>query len=366
MKLEGKHLIWTNALLFAAVSCVAIVSVGADGRKEPSAFNYNQCWQRSFADQAGVQVGVDAATAYVAVDPALVKAVDMPHGRDLWSAELGGSVVSNLLLTDNALYIVSGLAGPSEASDRRVVRSISKQSGITNWSVPFRSDGRVWLVKTRDTIVAVGESGHVAALAAESGVARWETAISGPVTAEPASAGDRLLLGTAENKLQILSAADGRTLSVLPTKFEPTAVAFVFDGKILAGDERGNLSLLSVNRLERIWNRKHGARIASIAMTGRGALVASFDNFVYMLSDAGGVVWKRRLPARPGTASVSLGTTALLGSGGDEPLYVVDLSNGRILNQLSLPRAVAAVPSGERNIIFLSSGGLSMYSPEGC
>lgn len=366
MKLDGKHLIWTSALLFAMASCVAIVSVGAEGRKVPSAFSYNQCWQRSFPDQAGRQLGVDAGTAYVAFEPAIVKTVDVQHGRDLWSTELGGSVVSNLLVAEKALYIVSGLAGTSEASDQRVVRSISKQTGITNWSVPFRSAGRVWVIRTLDTIVAVGESGHIAALAAESGVARWETAISGPLTAEPALAGGRLLLGTAENKLQILSAADGRTLSVLPTKFEPTAVAFVFDGKILAGDERGNLSLFPVNKPAPIWNHKSGARIASIEMTGRGALVASFDNFVYMLSDAGDVVWKRRLPARPGAASVILGTTALFSSGGDEPLYVVDLSNGRILNQLNLPGAVAAVPSGDRNIIFLSAGGLSMYSPEGC
>lgn len=292
----------------------------------------------------------------------------MLRGSELWFTELGGTVGSNLLVTDNALYIVSGPGGSSGRAGRSVLRSISKQTGITNWSVPLRGSGHAWLLKIGDNVISVDEAGSIAALSGETGVARWQTAVSGGVTANPTIDGAEILVGTSENKIHILSAADGRELSVWASKSAPTAVSAAFDEKVLAGDERGNITLFQSGEQSPIWSHKSGGRVSSVQMTRRGALVASYDNFVYMYSRAGDVVWKRRLPSRPGSVVVMQDSIAVLSTSEEEPSFILDLKTGKILNQLNIPggEARAAALSGERNFIFLSSGGLSAYSSGGC
>jgi outer membrane protein assembly factor BamB len=334
-------------------------------RSQPQQFV--RCWQRSFAQQPAGDLEADAGVAYIPFDGAAIKAVDLHSGEELWNTDLGGTVVSNLLANGTALYVASGSSSDTGTIRGTALRSISKQTGVTNWSVPLTVDNRVWLMESGPFVIAVSESGSVAAVARENGDTRWQTAVAGPVSAAPALSGDRVAVATSANKLQVISTTDGSTLSILPVLYLPATLSFVFDGKILAGDVRGNLSLFDSQEETAVWTHKTGAQVSSIVMSERGALVGSFDNFVYMFSHNGDVLWKRRLPARPGSI-VLLGAVAVLSTSGGQLSLAVDLKDGKVLGQLSTDRAtIAAAVTADRGVVLLEAdGALSMFSTEAC
>ena len=367
MKPNGKLPHVLTVITMSAIFGVASIPVSSIPLDQPEPVRFNRCWQRSFADRAVEQLAADDVAAYVSLEHAAIKAVDLDNGVDNWFAELGGSVISNLLVIGNAIYVASGPAAVSENAGRVFVRSVSKLTGITNWSVPFASSERVWLLNSGGNVIAVGESGSIASFSSGTGVISWQTTVAGQITAEPALSNGKILIGTAKKLLNVFSAADGRLLSAIPVNATPSALSFVFDDEILVGDERGNLWLFG-SESSPAWHHKNGARIASVSRTRRGALVSSFDNFIYMLSQKGDVVWKRRLQARPNSAPAILDSVALVGTVGNDPAYILDLKNGKILSQVGLPgdtTSIAAL-SGEGDIVFLSSSGLSLYSLSAC
>ena len=200
---------------------------------------FRQCWQYKL--DGGEAVGADASSVYVSVSPAVVRAIDIRSGRDVWSSDLGGSVISNLLVTDESVYVVSG-QNTQTSDEKAVFRSLSKQTGITNWTAELPATQRAWLGADAGVVVAVNESGTITAVSISEHSVRW-TAHAGGLDAEPVISDGKLLVDSADNRTSVFSAGDGRQSSVFLSKFGATAVSFLFDDKVGIGDERKYLSV---------------------------------------------------------------------------------------------------------------------------
>src|SRR5688572_21886712 len=106
--------------LFFTVVILVSVSVVMRGNSlvdEPK--TYSKCWAIDTLADRSVSGAADKSGVYfVAADGAL-EAVDQRTGARLWSTDLGGSVVSNLLLTDSAaIFMTAGGQAESAASAR--------------------------------------------------------------------------------------------------------------------------------------------------------------------------------------------------------------------------------------------------------
>jgi outer membrane protein assembly factor BamB len=343
--------------LTIAIAAVPCVTAGTGGEHP-----FRQCWQYKF-DDAGGQVSADGETVFVSVNPAVIRAVEVKSGRNLWTSDLGGSLVSNLLVTDDAVFAVTGQTSQSPY-EKAVLRSLSKQTGITNWTLQLPSEKKVWLGGGGNGIVVmVGESGTITAVSAPERAVRW-SAQAGGLNAEPAVFDGKLLVDSVDNRTSVFSMTDGRRTSTFLSSFGATAVSFLFEDKIGIGDERGNIYLFELGESTPAWTHKNGAKIASIQMTEYGSLAASNDNFLYLMSPGGDVIWKRRLPSRPSIRPVNIGEFAFVAASGEKSLYVVNLKSGKFTDQIALDgEAVGAVSiPGEKGIAVLETDSLVRFS----
>ena len=138
---------------------------------------------------------------------------------------------------------------------------------------------------------------------------------------------------------------------------------------MLLGDARGNLVLTSADG-DRIWTFKNGAQISFLLPYDSEYLAASFDNFFYKLSRSGNVEWKRRLSGRLSSRPSVIASDGVISISGDPSIYVLDLTNGKILNRIEIggdenlsPRIVAASADG---FAVAGSQGIQFFSRSAC
>lgn len=358
-------------MLLVACICVLTGVVSAQEGPEPNGptITVNKCWETVSAEPINGVLASDREKLYVPLSSGGIQAIDVKDGRSVWSTDLGGELGSEILVTDRALYIVS-VNGSSAANATAVVRSISKQTGVTNWQEAIPASDRFFLGEVGGGIITISRTGLIELLSFDDGKSIWKASVPGPVSAEPHFSGDRLYIATGQKMLFVLSNTDGHRLYRRSVKFVPTAISTTPDGKLITGDERGNLSLYNTGG-DLQWSFKNGARISSVEHTVHGILATSLDNFVYLLSHgSGSVIWKRRLPGRvfgkPAvTEKIAIATTV-----SDGRAFVMELESGKLINQMTVDNAdsgrLLPLLVDDRTFAFALPAEVRLYSSATC
>lgn len=327
----------TGLLIALVCFCLPPAAIWPQGSStsDGGPISINKCWETASAAPVDGPIASDRETIFIPLTSGGIDAVNVRDGRILWSADLGGKLGSKVLVTDEALYVVSVSSGTAAAGrESAAVRSISKPTGITNWRKPLAFSAQYFLGSVPGGIIAAGNSGQIEFFSSGDGSTIWKMSVPGVISAEPFYANDKMLFGSNQKAVFVLSAANGSILSRTPVKHVPTAVTMSSDGEMIVGDERGNLALYDGNRNLQ-WNFKNGARISYIEHTKHGILAASFDNFLYLLSSgSGSVIWKRRLPGRLSGQPAVSAELAVASTIADGTAYFMEMESGKLINQL--------------------------------
>lgn len=305
----------------------------------------------------------DGGGIYVGTTGGTLTAYDSFDRTIRWRSELGGEIISNVLIVGNGVAVVSG------TEERSIVRLIGKESGVTVWSVKLPQSDRYYLGLLNGGIGAASQDGTAALLDAGSGRTRWQNGPHGRVTAIPIFGSGRMVFGTAE-KLLIAIGQDGNALFKHVLEFEPSTLAFTAENGVLAGDRRGHVVFFTTDN-KIFWKFKSGAAVSSVAETDEGVLVTSLDNFVYFLSDYNGdVIWKRRLPGRLVEGGLIVDNYLVVLLYGENSGYAIDMKTGKVFDTLPgidadlVNRAPVAVR--EKTFAFTTTASLEIYSIGGC
>ena len=358
-------------LLFLAVLMSVSASIDVRGGTridEPKP--YAKCWTINALGDLSTSGAADNAAVYFFAADGALEAVDQNTGARLWSTDLGGTPMSNLLLTDSAaIFVTAGARLENGAAPKATLRAVSKQTGITIWSTTIGGTGPTTLGSVGDKLAAVSTDGLVSFFSSNNGSLVWSQPIGARVVALPLFAADHIVLGTDANEVIRVDVMKGVTARMLRTTRPPTAVYVDAEGRTLIGDGRGNLLFTSADG-DRIWTFKNGAQISFLLPYDAEYLAASFDNFLYKLSRGGGVEWKRRLSGRLSSRPYVIGDDGVISITGDPSIYVLDLTNGKILNRIDIggdenssPRIVAASSNG---FAVASAQGIQFFSREPC
>ena len=335
------------------------------GDQEPEVFT--KCWEYpSIAELSTLPTADDRSVFFLNSDRKLESA-DLLAARKIWSSELGGEVISNLLLADSTLLVVTS-ATSSESRDPGVItlRSLSKETGVTNWSRAMPGASRIWLGVVGDSVVAVDVAGGITAHNPADGSQLWTTNLGVPISADPQFSTGQIIVATAGKEIVKISAG-GSTAVVSKTQFTPTAVLVASSSRYLIGDDRGNILLMAGG--ERDWKFRNGARISFLLSYDSEFIAASFDNFIYKISRGGNVEWKRRLSGRVASRPLILGDTAAVSIIGDGNIYFIDLKNGKITNRVDTTDGSATgtvTIAGASGLVISGTRGLSLYSRGKC
>lgn len=327
-----------------------------------------KCWEIGTVEAPLAKVS-DGTNLYFLTDGSL-QAYELRSGKKVWSTELGGKTASNLAANEESLFVVSNPVGTAEsARSVSVLRSISKESGITNWSANLRFSERSVLSVTPHGLVSFGFE-SVSALYPLTGQIKWTTGISEPVSSEPAFSSGLIVFGTKNKTINALRGDTGAIVFRHSVSFAPSAVQIVSENELVWGDDRGNLA--SMDRVGDIsWKFKSGARISDISLSGETLLVTSHDNFIYAVSsDSGSVQWKKRMPGRVSEKPLIAGELAIVIVAGEKEAQLIHIGNGRSLGSLNADKIdfFIGVPmmSKENSFVFGTSDGFVSYTQTKC
>jgi outer membrane protein assembly factor BamB len=167
------------------VSGDAIIVAGGDGSLRALSLSGQERWK--FQAKAGLWATpvIDNGRIYAAGMDHFVYAIDLKTGKQIWSLDVGASVLYKPTIgTTGILYVVT-------LSDELI--AVDTARGTISWR--FKTDGSVWGSPVlKDDLVLVGDlKSKVYAVTASNGSPRWTYPMPGPVTGTPAVIADAVV-----------------------------------------------------------------------------------------------------------------------------------------------------------------------------
>ncbi|MFN0277757.1 MAG: PQQ-binding-like beta-propeller repeat protein [Pyrinomonadaceae bacterium] len=328
-----------------------------------------KCWAYQLGDVIGQQIVSDVEHVFVGSGGGKVEALSL-DGKKIWSSEFGGEITSNILAAESGLFLVTSTVSSdtTKLSDSRL-RSLSKETGITNWAVTLPDAEAHFLSAFNAAVIVVSKNGAVQSIDAKQGGVKWKREIAAGFVAEPVFFSKTVTIATTGNQIFALSLATGEIESIRKSVFGVTALAIMQNDVLIAGDERGNI--FSLNGVDKpMWTFKAGGQISDIFAVGDNLLAASHDNFVYFLVGRnGGRVWKLRLTGRVSDLAIGEDRYALISSFDEHKVMFVDLGNGKIAGQTVFDddeTAVQIQANPGLPMLVLTNRALNAYRLNGC
>lgn len=326
-------------LLFLVPVSVVFVTeaVPAQQPAEPERTPYARCWSRPATVVASAGIAANQIHGYFGADGGKVAAVDLKTGEMVWTTEVGGSVSSEILVTPKAIYMVAGISdNGASAPNGSILRSLSRGTGLTNWSIKLPFAERYFIGSTPVGIVVTSSKGDVWSMNEADGIVLWKSNVSGIVASPPKYGDEAVVIGTPPNKVEVLAVSNGGRLGSIEMKHTPTVVASLRSSTVVYADDRGGVYSSETSGRQN-WKFRSGGRIVYVRMIGNKVLVGSADNFIYFIDvDYGSIIWKRRLPGRVAHGGVIGTDLAAFTVIGERSAFVIDLGTGRIVDQLTL------------------------------
>ena len=307
------------------------------GQTKPSGeVDVTKFWTYSLGEETGVALASDGNRVFLGLGNSRVEELSI-DGKKMWSTELGGDISSNILALAGGLFIVTSVSSDVGRSAGGVLRSLSKETGITNWTLKLPDAEKHFLGGFNGSLVIVSKSGVIQSIDTQNGKVKWRREITEGFAAEPAFEGGKVIVATIAKQIFVVSLASGEIDSMRKVPYGITAIGKIPSADIVAGDDRGNLSSLVSGSEKPYWSFKSGGEISSVFTVGEHLVVTSHDNFVYfLLGRNGGLVWKKRLTGRVAQISTYADHFALITSIDDHGSILVDLSNGKVAGQIAL------------------------------
>lgn len=342
--LSGGEFISSNCSLFRHV--LFLVAIGivfateiilSQSADKPDRTPFAKCWSRPASVVASAGIAADQVQGYFAADDGKVSAVDLKTGEIVWTTEVGGKVSSEILVTAKAIYAVSGTSqNAASAPNGSILRSLSRATGLANWSVQLPFTEWYFIGDTPAGIVVTSAKGDVWSMNEADGTVIWKSAVSGNVASSPRYGDEAIVIGTPPNKVEVLAVSNGIRLSSIQMKHTPTVVASLRSSTVVYADDRGGI-YSSETGGQQNWKFRSGGRIVYVRMIEDKILVGSADNFIYFIDvDYGNIIWKRRLPGRVAHGGIIGKDLAAFTVIGERSAFVIDLDTGRIVDQLTL------------------------------
>jgi outer membrane protein assembly factor BamB len=338
---------------------------------ESDTVKLTKCSEFQIESPVADALSADAQKVYIGTADGSVRALNSTISSGLWRTELGGEIVSNIVSPEAGLFVISNPVKSADAvSTESVLRSLSKETGVPNWSVRLPFSERFFIGSIQGVVSVVSSDGWVASIDTLAGRIRWQTPSFGKVTARPSFL-NGISFGTVEKKVIIVSAETGEIVFKVSTDFIPTAITYPSPDTLVVGDERGNVASIGVPGGKNIWKFKSGAAISFVQVSKEGLYITSLDNFIYLISMYNGdVIWKRRLPGRVIEGGVVLDGYVAVLIFGENSAFLIDSKKGKIVDQLEQTdkNFVNQVPVAIRNsgLLTITSDTVTLYSIKNC
>ena len=357
-------------ILIIMVICVCLISQTAFGQTKPAGeVDVTKCWSYPLADEAASALASDGARVYIGGADAQVQALSL-DGKKMWATEFGGDIASNLLATDAGLFLVTATVSGDGKAGGNMLRILSKETGITNWTAKMPDASEHFLGLYKDSVVIVSKSGIIQSIDAKTGTVKWKREIAESFVARPAFSSDRLFVASTAKQVFTILLATGEIDSLRKLTVEVSSIGQSSNNSLILGDEMGNVISIAAARQNATWKFRSGGQVSAIVHVGERLLVTSHDNFIYFLvARNGGVAWKQRLSGRVSQIGIVNDRYAFVSSFEDHSALLVDLSNGKNAGQTVFDddeNVVTGLVAPDGLILALTNQSVYAFGLNGC
>ncbi|MEO7538705.1 MAG: PQQ-binding-like beta-propeller repeat protein [Pyrinomonadaceae bacterium] len=357
------------ALINIVMCSCAFAPTIAGQAKTASDVDVTRCWTYPIGERNPATISSDNTHIFIGSAGAKIDALSM-DGKKTWGAEFGGEITSNLMPhTAGLIFSTSSLPSETEKAGTSTLRSLSKDTGITNWTIKLPAATEHFVNIYREFIVVVSANGVVQSIDARNGAVAWKREIAEGFASRPAFNVESVIVTTAAKQIFNIALTSGQIESMSTMPYRTTAVVKV-PGGVVIGDERGGITSFINGSGKRAWRFKTGGEVTNLFATGVGVIATSNDNFVYFLvSRTGRVVWKRRLSGRIAHIFDYAGQFAVISGVEENRAVFADIKNGKVSGQMAFEagETLAATPIAVNGQIFvLTNLGAYAYSLNGC
>lgn len=266
---------------------------------------------------------------FVSYPGGYIESIDLQTTEIIWKTQLNGEIISGLVLDkidSESIYVVTNLKSPK-------IWAINAKTGITKWQIalPSTVTERVFLYDYRDTLIIVCKNGEILSFRKNAGTINWFKSLNISITSKPFFYRDRVFLSTADNKIFSIILHDGAVTSQIKTPVSASILVALTEKEFVWADKTGRL-FHQVNQKFRA-----GAEISDISVTSHGILIASNDNFLYLISKAEQkILWKKKMAGRVSPKPLVIDNWAFVSVLGESKVSVIDLTNGKVINVLEM------------------------------
>jgi outer membrane protein assembly factor BamB len=296
-------------------------------------------WQYESDQTVNLTPATDGERIYLPLAEGTLVSLRALDGQLFWKTEIGGELSASPAADKGAVYISSMTVGAPGKEPRALgaLRALGREAGVTLWMRTFRYPLQGSLAVNQTTLFGGGSDGRVYALDKRSGKFIWVMQHWSPFASHLVVSGARLYIGNDDGTLFSLDQATGKQVWRYRTRGAVRGRVAVADGVVYFGSADGYVYAVDEIDGRLRWRARTGAGVQAVASVPGGLLVASLDNFVYLLSlNRGDRLWKRqlagRLAAEPLTAPDGALFTPLSGDTG----VVLDIRDGKQLNSLPI------------------------------
>ncbi len=302
----------------------------------------------------------DGERIYLPLASGLIVSLRAVDGQLLWKADLGGELSSSPIADDRSVYIASETVGDQGPTPRAngALRALGREGGITQWMRTLPMPIRGSLIANDVNLFGGSTDGRVYAVRKKTGDIAWIMQHSASFASHPVLFGLNLYIGSNDGYLFSLNQSTGKANWHYRTRGAIRGQAVVVNGFVYFGSADGYVYAVREADGRLKWRRRTGAGVQTVGFAQNGLLVASLDNFVYLLSfREGDSLWKRqlagRIAAEPLTSADGVLFTPLSSSAG----VVLDLRDGKLLNSLPFgeDNSMASSPIVAGKILFVTT-----------
>jgi outer membrane protein assembly factor BamB len=320
-----------------------------------SHFNFplSQCW--SYPTEKHTQNTIASDNdfgVYIASYNSELRAINF-NGQTEWKTELGGQLVSNLLVIGNNIYIVSKSNNNESikidenlSNSSNTIRSVDRLTGVTNWLMKIFNSEKIHLLGFNDSVIIFGQEGIIQSIKMSNGHIVWEDSLNSELSSTPFLEDKQtVLLGTRGGDITRWSLSAGRNIQKMKVSAAPTAVLKGrYNRNLFWGDNKGSVfSVKNTNSKGLMknykinWRFRNGASISHLTAAPDGLLISSYDNFIYFVSyEDGEIIWKRRFSGRIHSEPFIDGGYAVITTTADSESSIIEMSSGKTINKISL------------------------------
>ncbi|HVF50554.1 MAG TPA: PQQ-binding-like beta-propeller repeat protein [Pyrinomonadaceae bacterium] len=361
-------------LFFSAVAVLCLVTLPFSTLAREEGFALSQPltvrWQYQTERTVNLTPAVRDGLIYLPLTAGTLLSLRGSSGELLWKEETGGEFSAAPLADEQGVYVATEVGGAQETHFPRAtgaLRALSSRSGITRWMRTLQSPLRGALAASEKMIFAGAADGRVYAFGKERGEVLWMSQFKATFNSQPILSAGRLYIGGEDGNLYALEQETGRTVWRYQTRGALRGPVSVAEGTIFFGSADNYVYALREADGRLRWRSRTGAEVQAVAYTSQGLVVASLDNFVYLLSlRRGARVWKRQLAGRIASQPLASFDGALFAPLSGDACVVLDLKDGKQVNNLPVGEgnnmAASPVASGQMLLVTTRQGLLAFAS----